>query len=257
MGSGRMRSLDSLTYTRLAPSVEKSWAERFILEQRLLGVSGKRIGDSLALVESHVTESGETAYAAFGDPQTYAKEDAPELTGRRAVRIDKEWGFGILLGLSGMLLSSFSAQAGFSGEPALPVTAGLIVVLVIVVGSVVFMLRAPQALRWMFADRPVRGWIGWMVLLAATVGALILLHHPLGEIAVGNALTVGSILIVAGVILQLHAYLGGRVKDDPIVGPGHRPVASRTGLFAVMIFPVATIAMIAMSWLMLQIPMLL
>lgn len=37
----------------LAPSVERDWSEAFILEQRLLGVSGRRIGDGLVTVEAH------------------------------------------------------------------------------------------------------------------------------------------------------------------------------------------------------------
>lgn len=68
MTAGYLRSL--------APSVDPAWTESFVVEQRLLGVSGPDIGDALATVESHVRDSGETAVAAFGDPVAYARDVA-------------------------------------------------------------------------------------------------------------------------------------------------------------------------------------
>lgn len=100
----------------------------------------------------------------------------------------------------------------------------------------------------------MRSWIGWMVLLAAVVGALFLLPHPVGEINVLSALVIGAILLTVSFLLQLHAYLGGRVQEDPIVGPGEQPARSRGGLIVVLIFPHATIAMIGFSWLLQQVP---
>lgn len=255
MDKGGMKGFGSMnTYSRLAPSVEQGWVEQFVLEQRLLGVPGKRIGDSLALVESHVAESGQSAPAAFGDPQAYAKEDAPEQTERSSDRIDRWWTFSIVLCLVGMLLTTFSAQAGFAGDSTLHVTVGHLVVLAIVAGSVALLLFAPRTLLQMLAHLPLRSWIGWMLLLAAMVGALFLLPHPVGEIGVLSALVIGAILLTAGFLLQLRAYLGGRVQEDPIVGPGEQPARSKGGLVAVLIFPVATIAMIGFSWLLQQIP---
>lgn len=249
-----MRSFGSMdTYTRLAPSVEKGWVEQFVLEQRLLGVSGRRIGDSLALVESHVAESGESAQAAFGDPQAYAKEDAPEQTERSSDRIDSGWSLGIVLGLAGMLLSTFSAQAGFSGESALRVTVGHLVVLAMIAGLIAVLLFAAHTFLRTLTRLPMRSWIGWMLLLPAMVGALLLLPHPVGEISVLSALIIGTVLLTVGFLLHLRAYLGGRVQEDPIVGPGEQPAKSKAGLVAVLIFPVATIAMIGFSWLLQQI----
>ena len=48
---------------RVAPSVDRRWAEAFVVEQRLLDVPGAQIGDAFATVESHVHESGERAEA--------------------------------------------------------------------------------------------------------------------------------------------------------------------------------------------------
>lgn len=57
----------------LAPAVESDWVDEFLLELRLLGVSGARIGDALSEVQSHCEESGESALSSFGDPAAYAR----------------------------------------------------------------------------------------------------------------------------------------------------------------------------------------
>jgi hypothetical protein len=242
------------TYTRLAPSVERDWIEQFVLEQRLLGVPGRRIGDSLVVVESHVSESGESALAAFGEPRAYAVEDAPEQPGQSPHRIDPGWGVALVLGLLGMLLTTFSAQAAFTGESALAVTVGHLVLLAIVSGSLALLLFASHVPLRMIAQHPVRSWVGWIVLLVVMVGALLLLPQQVGEVSIGVASAIGVALLAAGFLLQLRAYLGGRVQDDPIVGPGEQPDSPRAGLVTVFLFPVATSLMIGFSWLLQQIP---
>ena len=232
-------------YLRLAPNVEKDWVEQFVLEQRLLGVSGKHIGDSLAVVQSHVAESGESARAAFGDAQAYAMADAPEKLGH----IDSGWVLGIVLGLAGMLLSNVGALAAFSGDGSLAVTVGMLVVGTMIAGVLALVLRAPRTMLRSLAAHPVRSWTGWMLFLAATVAALLVLQHPVADVGAMATLIVGVTLIAAGVALQLRAYLGGRVDDDTIVGPGEGPSQSRAALVAVFIFPVATAVMVGVSWL--------
>lgn len=242
------------TYTRLAPSVEKGWVEQFVLEQRLIGVPGSRIGDSLALIESHVAESGESAQTAFGDATAYAKEDASVQGERPSAEVGLGWGFGIALGLAGMLLVTFSAQAGFAGRSTLEVTVGHLVVLAIVAVSFALLLFATHALMRALTRLPIRSWIGWMVMLAAMVGALFLLPQPVGEMSIWGAVIVGVVLLIAGYLIQLRAHLSGDVQDDPILGPGEQPGRSRASLVATLIFPVATFAMVGFSWLLQQIP---
>ena len=58
---------------RLAPHVDQRWAETFIVELRLVDVTGARIGEALSEVESHCGESGQGADQAFGDPVAYAR----------------------------------------------------------------------------------------------------------------------------------------------------------------------------------------
>jgi hypothetical protein len=255
MNKGGMKGFGSVdTYTRLAPSVDKDWIEQFVLEQRLLGVPGTRIGDSLVLVESHVSESGESAQTAFGEPRAYATEDAPEQPARSPHRISREWGFALVLGLAGMLLTTFSAQAAFSGESTLSVTVGHVVMLAIIAASLAVLLFAADVPLRMIARHPVRSGIGWILLLVAMVGALLLLPHTIGRIDVWAATAIGVVLLAVGFLMQLRAYLAGRVQEEPIVGPGEQPARSRSGLVAACVFPVATTVMIGFSWLLQQIP---
>jgi hypothetical protein len=50
----------------LAPHVDKKWAKSFILELRMLDVEGARIGAALSEVESHCSDSGQSAQQALG-----------------------------------------------------------------------------------------------------------------------------------------------------------------------------------------------
>jgi len=56
----------------LAPHVDEAWADSLLLELRLLGVAGDRIGEAVSEVESHCAESGQSAQEGFGDPVEYA-----------------------------------------------------------------------------------------------------------------------------------------------------------------------------------------
>ena len=70
------RTADALRYAlerKFAPHIEETWSEAFIIELRLIGVHGSRIGDALTEVDSHCAESGSTAADAFGDPVEYAR----------------------------------------------------------------------------------------------------------------------------------------------------------------------------------------
>jgi hypothetical protein len=48
------------------------WRDDFVIALRLRSVSGRRIGDALAQVDTHCTDSGEAPEEAFGDPVAYA-----------------------------------------------------------------------------------------------------------------------------------------------------------------------------------------
>lgn len=61
----------------------QGWSDDFVLELRLLDVPGPVIGERLAEVEAHCTDTGESPAEAFGDPTDYARrldeQRSPEL----------------------------------------------------------------------------------------------------------------------------------------------------------------------------------
>src|SRR5665648_326162 len=125
----RSERLAARRYTlerEVAPHVEPEWAEAMLLELRLLGVDGARIGAALAEVDSHCVESGQSAEDAFGEPVAYARrlelpaEDdvSPRTLIRSAVPTLVQ-----VLGML-LLLPSFAA---WREDTAMEVTAGMLV----------------------------------------------------------------------------------------------------------------------------------
>ncbi len=55
------------------------WRDDFVIALRLRDVPGRRIGDALALVDAHCTDSGEEPQEAFGDPVAYATQVADQV----------------------------------------------------------------------------------------------------------------------------------------------------------------------------------
>lgn len=53
-------------------SQDQKWLESLTLELRIHNISGAQIGDALATVKEHLTDSGESAQVAFGSPAEYA-----------------------------------------------------------------------------------------------------------------------------------------------------------------------------------------
>jgi hypothetical protein len=112
----------------LAPHVVKKWANSFVLELRMLDVEGRRIGAALSEVESHCSDSGQSAQEAFGDPVEYARSlQLPTLAPtpeppRAALRSAAP----IVVQVLGMLLLSSSFAAWLQGQQ-LEITTGNLV----------------------------------------------------------------------------------------------------------------------------------
>ncbi|WP_131103768.1 HAAS signaling domain-containing protein [Ornithinimicrobium sufpigmenti] len=241
---------DTLDPQRLAPHVEQDWVDAFILEQRLLGIPGDRIGDALAEVESHVNDSGEGALDAFGDPVAYAREVAagPRVDDDR----DPSWIFGLGLGLAGMNLTLFSTHAWIDGEGRMALTAGHLVVLGLVVATLALLLLRSEAFLRFVLQRP---WVslGLFVLhFSAMVGALFLLSTPVAHVPTGLVGAAGVLALAAGTIMEWRSRTAGQL-EDPILGPGEsRPARGGLGWFGwltILLFPLITLAMVGLSLL--------
>jgi hypothetical protein len=55
------------------------WRDNFVIALRLRNISGSQIGDALAQIDAHCTDSGEAPEEAFGDPVAYATHVAEQV----------------------------------------------------------------------------------------------------------------------------------------------------------------------------------
>lgn len=237
-------------HLQLAPHVEKGWVEDFVLEQRLLGVPGDRIGDALAVVESHVVDSGEGARDAFGDPATYAREAAS--THRVDDVQDPSWILGSGLGLTGMLLTLFGVQAWIDGDGRMALTVGHLVVLGLVVAGFAPLHLASESFLRFVLRRPWAS-LGLFVLhFCAMVAAFVLLPTPVVLVPVGAAVAVGVSTLTLGTLLEWRSRTAGQL-EDPILGPGEgrpaRPGFGWFGVLTLLLLPLITVAMVGLSLL--------
>lgn len=244
-------------YARLAPSVAKDWVEEFVLEQRLLGVPGPFIGDALALVESHVAESGEPVREAFGDPKAYARQAAPS----RRIEGDRDpwWLVGLGLGLVGMFLTGVGADEWLFGSGQIEVTAGLLVSGGLLLAAFAVLVLATDAVLRLAVER-TRTFLGvCAVYCAAVVAAHLVLGDGIGRWSAVPVTAVGVGLLVLSTVLQWRTASHGGL-DDPIMGPAQQTevegaraaagsgAAGLLGWLTVFLFPILTVLMVALSW---------
>ena len=92
-------------------STDQSWCDDLLLRLRMRQVPGRRIGEVLAEVQSHVAETGEHPQEAFGTPREYAEE----VTRALGVTPVRGWA-GLRQGLAGrdLLLAVVCGLAGFA-----------------------------------------------------------------------------------------------------------------------------------------------
>ncbi|MCY1157086.1 MAG: hypothetical protein MOP51_105 [Citricoccus sp.] len=245
----------SAGYAHMAPSVERGWVEDFVLEHRLLGVPGDRIGDALALIESHVAESGEPVREAFGDARAYARESAPadRVGGAR----NPGWLPGVGFGLAGMLLTSSGANEWLFGAGALEITPGVLLTGLLVLVAFGVLVLAPGAVLRLAVERT---WVFAGILLAFTAVLVVLalvLDVSLAVWPAGPVVSAGIVLLVLGAVFTWVDQARG-LSDDPIIGPPQQPGAAdeRPGAargaaarwLPVVQFPVLTLLVIGLGW---------
>lgn len=197
---------------RLAPHVEETWAEAFLLELRLRDVPGRAIGDALTEVESHCVESGEPAAEAFGDPTAYARSlDLPTTTDPLAFSLGTalRW----VLQSTGLLITTVAAPAWLADE-ALEPTTGLLAIALVVGASLVAVHRAADRVLRFVVGHPVVAWLVMMLHLAVMAALMLVLDDVLARVAPGPSLVVGLVLLVAGTLAVLQQLRRDTSADD-------------------------------------------
>ncbi|GAA3711962.1 hypothetical protein GCM10022377_26760 [Zhihengliuella alba] len=248
---------------RFAPHVDRKWAGDLILELRLLGVDGSRIGDVLAEVDSHCAESGEGAAGAFGDPVAYARsldlpseEDSAGDMLRAVVPV--------LIQTLGMLLLLWSFTDWRRGGVFEITAGGTLLAVAMVVESVAIGLLAQRLLRFM-VSHPVLTVAGFMLNTAAVAVPAVLWDDVVAELPPVWGLVLGVLALLGGLAWQFIGRTGLQTPEDPIESPlsgtdvgadpeGSAPARTRGRAARVpqvllsLQLPIATALLLAFTW---------
>lgn len=204
---------------RLAPHVDQRWAETFIVELRLVGVTGARIGEALSEVESHCGESGQGADQAFGDPVAYART-LPVITA------DTHSTGGVLRSLStvivqivGMLILTWTFEGWLRGS-LLDLTTGQLVDAALVVAGIAAIVRYTDPLLRRPVHHPIPSvMIAYLAGAAAFVVPLMLLDHVVWHGSAGWGLAAGTAVLAGGVVWAVVHLRSNGSEEDPITSP--------------------------------------
>lgn len=230
----------------LAPHADPRWVEEFVVEQRLLGVRGDRIGDALATVEAHLVDTGESAPDAFGPAAQYARElAAGERSGERG--ISPAVTVSAVAGLISLVLLPRAVTAWLSGS-GVPVSAGDLVGLAFIAVLTAVVLAAADTVLRVIVERPVLAVLAGPLLVVVLVVVFLTWRAP---IAVLPVLPVAFVGVVALVVSPLAAL---RERDpDLVVDPTGRSAGSArvARLASVWLMPALTVLMCllaAVTW---------
>lgn len=231
---------------RIAPHLDKGWRDDFIVELRLLRVTGDRIGDALVTADSHVADSGEGAREAFGDPVAYAREIARGAGPGDGWRVNGWTVAGNVAGLVGMLAAVRALTGWLEGGPV-AVTVGDGVALLLLLLLVAAVLRWSTAvIRVVVEHRVLVPVLAPVVLVGAFAAVYWMLRATWFEVGVlPLALTAGA-LVAASVVAS---WVDAPPDGDQIVAPGRqaRPsVWSRLG--GTLVLPFLTLLLLAVTW---------
>lgn len=202
---------------RFAPHLDPTWAEAVLLELRLLGVRGDRIGSALSEADAFCVDSGQDAVEAFGDPATYARSlDLPaeaDPTARESLGTLAQVGLDVL----GVFLLAYAYPAWRSGD-RLSVTVGAtLTAAVILLGVGVVLWQGDRVLRTV-----LRGPTPARVALGAAVAAWFTVAVAMPVVLTGQwwALPALPALVVAVLALTAGALLSRRgPAPDPVSAP--------------------------------------
>lgn len=239
----------------LAPHVDPVWAQELTVELRLRGASGKSIGETLAEVDSHCAESGETAAESFGTPADYAQQlQLPELAQRETPQLMTV--VPILGQIFGMLPILWAMPPLTQGEEVV-IRTGQITMLGIVVAAIVLMTWRVLSLVRFVVRRPVPAVLCGVALVALMALAVGLLRTPLLELAPIPLLIFGVLMLAITTVWGVLRMRSATLSEDMVATPlENREAVNRraesvrgVGYVPVLMMPVYTAALVLVLWL--------
>jgi hypothetical protein len=213
----------------LAPHVDKKWAQNLILELRLLGVQGARIGAALSEVESHCSESGQGAEQTFGDPVEYARSLALPVDDDHSPAAVMRSLVPMMVQVAGMFVLNWSFGAWLGGQ-SLDITTGHLLIAVFALVGMVAVVRLADSWLRMAVYHQVRSAIlmlfAYLGITATCVAAIKFLDEAIWRGSAGWGLAVGAATLVAGVVWAIARLRAHGPDDDPILSPFQNADAS-------------------------------
>lgn len=229
----------------MAPHADPRWVEEFVVEQRLLGVPGERVGDALATVEAHLVDTGESASQAFGPAAAYARElAAQEGSGERG--ISPAVTVSAVAGLVGLILLPRAVAAWLPGS-GVPVSAGDLVGLALIAVLTAVVLAAADTVLRVIIERPVLGFLAGPVLVVVLVVVFLTWRAPIAVLPVLPVVLVGVVALVVSTVVSARA--SARERPDLVVDPTGRSAGSErvARLTSVWLMPGLTVLMCALA----------
>lgn len=206
----------------LAPHVDERWAESFMVELRLIGIAGARIGEALSEVESHCGESAQSAQDAFGTPVDYARSLQLRADGDHSPRAILQSLVPMIVQILAMFMLNWSFESWLRGQ-RLEITAGRLLIAVGFILGVLILVRFTDSVLRAAVYHPVRSAIlAFFVSLATTatcVAALMLLDSAIWRGSAGWGLAVGAATLVGGVVWAIVRLGAPGSGEDPITSP--------------------------------------
>ena len=203
---------------KLAPGISSAWAEEFVRELRLRGVSGEDVGSALAAVESHCAESGEPVEEAFGAAGDYARSlELPASSQQSAAAMTRVL-VPQIIQVVGMFALLAAAAPLAAGDPmgvrlGMTLTAGLVALTIVLLAW-----KTGPILRVLAG----RVWVGVVVSLGyfAVVGALSLgLQQEILTLSPWWGLGIGVACLLLGTGLNLRRIRRSTDAEDVLTVP--------------------------------------
>ncbi|RRO12804.1 hypothetical protein EIL87_24270 [Saccharopolyspora rhizosphaerae] len=200
--------------------LDRKYHDDLLIALRMHEVSGERVGEVLAEVESHVAETGEDPVEAFGEPRDYARRVAAQLDRSTGKRPAWEVVLGSLVAaVLAFFGSTFLVRGLAAGEEGVIFTVRDVVaqplVLLLVVAGTALVFRAFTALAHAksFAGGAV---VAFVALIASQTACALYLDDvtPVITVPSGVVLVLGVVLLVV-----LAAVLGGAVRRGRVRYP--------------------------------------
>ncbi len=188
------------------------WLDDFMVELRLRDVPGVAIGDAVATVEEHCSDSGEDAESAFGDAREYARSLDLPTSPIPPAEMGRLVTFGAMY-MTGIFLFLTSGRDALAGED-IAVTVSAVVILL---GFLALFITAVYRLEWVVRSP------AWQPVIL--VGALVTAMVVAGVSTHGLVLTVAPALLLAilglamMVMPPLYSQFFDSTSEDPLIDP--------------------------------------